>query len=62
MSEPRGAGDANPAEKPAPAEEFFLQAIPSEASATFDLTDIDDRANVVLHAKLAGLCRSFPAG
>ncbi len=55
MSEPDSAAAANKSDKPAPPEEFFLQTVPSEASLTFDLTDIDDRANVVLHAKLVGI-------
>ncbi|HMC65065.1 MAG TPA: BatA and WFA domain-containing protein [Gemmataceae bacterium] len=33
---------------------------PGEASVTFDLSDIDDRANTVLHAKLAGTKDIFP--
>jgi hypothetical protein len=60
LSEPDSAGAASKADKPAPPEEFFLQTVPSEASATFDLTDIDDRANVVLHAKLVGITDDFP--
>ncbi|HLJ91875.1 MAG TPA: BatA and WFA domain-containing protein, partial [Gemmataceae bacterium] len=60
MPEPTPVGAANDSEKPAPQETFFLQTMPSEASITFDLTDIDDRANVVLHAKLVGLADHFP--
>lgn len=60
VSEPLLIGPANPAEKPAPAAEYLLQSVPNEASTTFDLTDIDDRANVVLHAKLAGIADHFP--
>jgi hypothetical protein len=41
-------------------ETFFLQTVPSEASVTFDLTDIDDRANAVLHARLVGNADHFP--
>jgi hypothetical protein len=43
-----------------PREEYSLQTVPSEASVTFDLSDIDDRANVVLHAKLVGVADQFP--
>jgi hypothetical protein len=43
-----------------PAEQYILQNVPSEASVTFDLSDIDDRSNVVLHARLAGLTDHFP--
>src|SRR5207302_5444645 len=60
MVEPVPAGAVNNTDQPAPPEEFFLQTVASEASATFDLTDIDDRANVVLHAKLAGMADHFP--
>jgi hypothetical protein len=36
-------------------EEPLIRDTPGEQSATFELSDVDDRANVVLHAKLAGI-------
>jgi hypothetical protein len=53
-------GAADKPDSAAAPEEFVLQTVPSEAAVTFDLTDIDDRANVVLHAKLAGIHDHFP--
>ncbi|HEV3238616.1 MAG TPA: BatA and WFA domain-containing protein [Gemmataceae bacterium] len=41
-------------------ESFILQTVPSEASVTFELPDIDDRSNTVLHAKLEGISDHFP--
>lgn len=55
-----GPPGANKPENPVPPEQFFLQNVPSEASITFDLTDIDDRSNIVLHAKLVGLVDHLP--
>src|SRR5205807_7141569 len=49
------SGDAPP-----PAEEFVLETAPNEASVTFDLSDVDERANVVLHARLVGITDDFP--
>jgi hypothetical protein len=58
ISEAELAG-ANKTDKAAP-EPYCLQTVPSEASVTFDLTDIDDRANAVLHARLVGVADHFP--
>ncbi len=41
-------------------ETYSLETKPSERSVTFDLADIDDRTQVVLHAKLVGLADQFP--
>jgi hypothetical protein len=58
--------DAEPAppagktEKKVQPEEYVLQTAASERSAIFDLKDLDDRANTVLHARLLDVVDSFP--
>jgi hypothetical protein len=41
-------------------EEPVIRDRPGEASATFDLTDLDDRTNTVIHVKLQGANDHFP--
>jgi hypothetical protein len=41
-------------------EESLVRDTPGEGAVTFELSDIDDRSNVVLHAKLVGVKDKFP--
>jgi hypothetical protein len=41
-------------------DEPLVRDTPGEGAVTFELSDIDDRANVVLHAKLVGVNDQFP--
>jgi hypothetical protein len=56
LTTPTGAKENKPAEP----ETFLLQTVPSERSVTFEVPDVDDRANVVLHAQLEGFSDDFP--
>jgi hypothetical protein len=41
-------------------DEQVVRDMPGEGVVTFQLSDLDDRANIVLHAKLAGISDKFP--